>query len=420
MSELECGLLFACINNGEAFIEASSKLGIDSFTSKITQELWTTLIHLSKNGLPFDEPIIKSKLSDQGKEFFDNHVKWQAVDTSNYEFYITEVANQSKLQKLDDLGSIISGAVRGKASFHEVLNLAEQRILEIADESLGSDTRSIGEILSELTDKIKEGRKSGLSTTIESLDQMTNGLIPGQLIVIAGRPSMGKSAFAMQVAYYNALRNNVPFAVFSLEMSEEEVVERIIANIAEIESYKIRNGSLSDTDWTKLNAFIKDFKEAPLYIEDITSLDITTLRAKAKKVKMKHKNLGGLVIDYLQLMESGTGETNRVQAVSDISRGLKVLAKELQIPVIAVSQLNRSVEQRENKRPLLADLRESGAIEQDADVVIFLYSEDYYTGERGEESLLDLIVSKQRNGPIGVVKSVFKKNFQRIIGTTGT
>ena len=417
IAEIENGLIYCCINNGDAFLEASSKVSSKHFSSSVNQILWNILIELSEEGLAFDEPIIKSRLQEREKEFFDSYIKWQTVDTTNYEYYINSLISNYKLSKIKDIGIRISD-YGNNHDFKDTLNFAEQKILEVAEDSVDSEIQPMGLLLGKFYDKIKAGREAGVSTTIDRLNELTNGFLPGQLIVIAGRPSMGKSAFALQIAYHNALRNKVPFGVFSLEMSQEDMLERMIANIGDVESWKVRNGKLSDFDWTKLRKFKDEFNDSPFYMEDMYSVDISTLRAKAKKLKMKHKDLGGIVIDYMQLMESGASEGNRVQAVSDISRGLKVLAKELHTPVIAVSQLNRAVEQREDKKPILADLRESGAIEQDADVVIFLYREDYYKGEQTEESLLDITIAKQRNGPLGTVKTVFKKQFQRIIGIT--
>jgi replicative DNA helicase len=412
MSEIEDGLIYAAISNGEAFIEASSKINASHFSSAHTAAIWGKLLVLSSKQVPFDEPIIKAELTKDQKQYYDDHIKWQVVDVKNIQYYIDSILNKYRIGQIRQIGEKVESAHKAGKSLEELLGIAEQEIINISEESIGSQLKSLGQILDVVEQKIQQGKKKGITTSISYLDYLTNGLMPGQLTIVAGRPSMGKSAFGLQICIENALVHNIPFAVFSLEMSEEEIVERVIANKAKIETWKIRNGSLSDTDWEKLKKFKTQFKNAPFYVEDITSLNIATLRAKAKRIKMQHKNLGGILVDYLQLMESDND--NRVQAMSDISRGLKVLAKEMQIPVIAVSQLNRGVEQREEKRPLLSDLRESGSLEQDADMVMFLYREDYYKGDPEESSLLEINLCKHRAGPTGTAKSIFHKQFQYI------
>lgn len=412
MSDLENGLIYAVIHSGEAFIEASSKLSKSHFSNPSIVAIWEALNDLSNNQQPFDEPLIKSKLTKENKKYFDENIKWQVVDPANISYYVEGILNFHRINRIRHLGEKVEAAHRSGEKLDGLIGIAEQEIIDISQESIGSNLKSLGQILDSIENKIKKGRQKGITTTIKYLDHLTNGFLPGQLIVIAARPSMGKSAFGLQIALENALIHNIPFAVFSLEMGEEEIVERAIANKGKIESWKIRNGNLSETDWEKLKKFKDQFKPAPFYVEDITSLNISILRAKAKRIKMQHKDLGGIVIDYLQLMDSSN--ENRVAAMSEITRGLKVLAKEMQVPVIAISQLNRNVEQREEKRPILSDLRESGSIEQDADVVMFLYRQDYYDGDQQEESLLEINLCKQRGGPTGVAKSIFRKQFQQI------
>jgi len=401
------------LKNAQAFLEASAK--IQSLSGVLTQEIFGTLIAMSNAGEPFDEPLLKSKLSEQARKFYEDYIKWSDADPNSYQTYIDKVLEEKKLQELSLLGTELTEAIKNGGTLTEVLSIAEDKILSVANETLGSEMMSLEETLEVFVAKVQAGRESGITTTIGPLDNMTNGLLPGQLIIIAGRPGMGKSAFAMQLAYYNSLKHGIPFGVLLLEMTNEELLERLIANIANIESWKLRTGKLSDTDWEKFNRFQDEFKKAPFFFDDVGSINITTLRAKAKRLKMRHPNLGGLVVDYLQLMESNTNK-NRVEEVSEISRGLKILAKELKIPIIAVSQLSRKVEDRDNKRPVLSDLRESGSIEQDADAVLMLYRGDYYgEGENNNESLTELILAKQRNGPIGTVRAVFNKNHQRFV-----
>lgn len=417
MVEIESGLIYSMLRNAQAFLDASAAIkDLDIFTNCHTKELYQTLLLMSANGEPFDEPILKSKLSEPCKKFYDNNIKWCYADPEAYETYIEKILDNRKLQNLETIGGEISFAIKEGKTLVEVLTMAEDRILQLAQKTLGSEMVSLENSIAEYANKIKAGKERGITTTIAKLDEMTNGFIPGQLIIVAGRPGMGKSAFAMQVAYNNALRHQVPFGVVSLEMSNEELLERLIANVANIESWKLRTGKLSNTDWEKFNKFQTEFKKSPFYFDDIGNISIALLRAKVKRLKLKNKNLGGLVVDYLQLMESNSTK-NRVEEVSEISRGLKILAKELKIPIIAVSQLSRKVEDRENKRPVLSDLRESGSIEQDADVVLMLYRDDYYKEEKGDESLTEIIISKQRNGPTGVVRTVFQKSYQRFLAS---
>ena len=251
---------------------------------------------------------------------------------------------------------------------------------------------------------------------------MTSGLQKSDLIILAARPSMGKTAFVLNIAQNAALRAKVPVAIFSLEMSKDQLVQRMLCSEAEVDSQKLRSGNMSDKDWEKLAIAMDSFAAAPIYIDDTAGCTLTDVRAKCRRLAMEEKDLGLVIIDYLQLMES-SGKEDRMQQISAISRGLKILARELNVPIIALSQLSRAVESRTDKRPMLSDLRDSGAIEQDADIVMFIYRDEYYKKEAGEEEDMsakaankgesEIIIAKQRNGPIGTVKLLFQGNITK-------
>ena len=261
-----------------------------------------------------------------------------------------------------------------------------------------------------------KGKLTGVPTGFYDLDTYTNGLQRSDLIILAARPAMGKTAFALNIAQNVALRANTPVALFSLEMSKKQLVQRLLASEAEVDTQRLKTGNLQAKDWEKLALASSSISEAPIYIDDTAGCTITDLRAKCRRLAMSEKNLGLIVIDYLQLIE-GTGREDRMQQISSISRGLKILAKELNVPIIALSQLSRAVESRNDKRPMLSDLRESGSIEQDADIVMFIYREDYYKNANEEEEAAEkaankgtatIIIAKHRNGPVGDVNLLFQ------------
>ena len=262
---------------------------------------------------------------------------------------------------------------------------------------------------------------SGLRTDFTELDTMMSGLHKSDLIILAARPAMGKTAFALNIAQNVAIKENVPVCIFSLEMSASQLVQRMLCSYAEVDAQRLKTGNMLQQDLEKLAMAMNDFSQAPIYIDDTSGCTLTDIRTKCRRLKTQQKDLGLIVIDYLQLMEGG-GKDDRLQQISAISRGLKILAKELDVPIITLSQLSRAVEGRNDKRPMLSDLRESGSIEQDADIVIFIYREDYYNkGETEEEEnvkasskgLSEIIIAKHRNGPVGTVKLLFQGNITK-------
>jgi replicative DNA helicase len=264
------------------------------------------------------------------------------------------------------------------------------------------------EILHERDDPI-----TGVPTGYDDLDNMTSGMQGGDLVIVAGRPSMGKTTFAMNVAEYAAVKNKKPVAVFSMEMPGEQLTNRLLSSMGRIDQHRLRTGRLEDDDWPRLTSAVGMLTEVPLFIDDTPALSPTELRARARRLYREHGEMGLIVIDYLQLMQTSGPSDNRASEISEISRSLKALAKELDVPIIALSQLNRSLEQRPNKRPVMSDLRESGAIEQDADLIVFIYRDEVYNEDSPDKGTAEIIIAKQRNGPIGTVRLTFLGKYTR-------
>ena len=277
----------------------------------------------------------------------------------------------------------------------------------------------IRDVLLETFEKIEylyahKGNLTGVPTFFTELDRMTSGWQPSDLVIIAARPSMGKTAMVLNMAQNAAVRANVPVAIFSLEMSKEQLVQRMLCGEAMVDQQRVRTGELLDADWPKLTRAVGPLSDAPIFIDDTVGISLAELRSKARRLKMEH-NLGLVIIDYLQLLSVGKKTESRQQEVAQISRTLKGLARELRIPVIALSQLNRGVEQRQDKRPIMSDLLESGAIEADADVISFIYRDEYYNPDSEKKGIAELIIAKHRNGPVGTVELGFLKEFTKFV-----
>ena len=327
-------------------------------------------------------------------------------------YYATIVREKSILRKLIEAsGKILHDCYNSSESVSELLDKAERDIFELAQGKSDDEASALKELLQETYERLEteDGRMvTGLETGFFELDEMTNGLQPGEMIIVAARPSMGKTAFALNLSEHIAATTRQPCAVFSLEMSKQQLAQRLLCSRSGVDSQKLRRNMLNEDDFGMLAKAVGDLSEAPLYIDDTPGLTLLGLRAKARRLAARH-DIKAIMVDYLQLM-SAPGSESRQQEVSNISRGIKALARELSVPVICLSQLNRAAEQREGHRPRMSDLRESGSIEQDADVIMMLHREDYY--HRGEEDYEDtntaeVIVAKQRNGPTGVVKLQF-------------
>ena len=300
----------------------------------------------------------------------------------------------------------------------ELVDRAEQIIFTLSQDRIASEFSHIEQLLKESFERITALYEAGVEITgipsgFRDIDRITSGFQPGNLVIIAARPSMGKSALALCMAANLGVRAGVPVALFTLEMSKAEVTQRFMCSEAKVESQKLRSGKLAPDDWPRLTAACDKLAKAPIYVDDTGSITMMEIRSKARRLKTREPKLGMIIVDYLQLMTSGASVENRVQEVSQISRQLKVLARDLEVPIVALSQLSRAVEQRHDKRPILSDLRESGAIEQDADIVGFIYRDEYYNDESDQQGLAELIVAKHRNGPTDTVKLSFLRRYAK-------
>ena len=364
---------------------------------------------------------INQKLELVGGRAFINDLSYKTITTANVEYYARIVQEKAIKRSLINAGSEIVTSGYDLNPIEESLELAEKLIFDIASQKASKSMVPIKDLVYETYAKIEErynnkGSLTGIATGFYDLDTMTNGLQKSDLIILAARPAMGKTAFALNIAQNVALRANVPVAIFSLEMSKDQLVQRLLCSEAEVDTQRLKTGNMQAKDWEKIAVAMNNLSEAKIYIDDTAGCTITDLRAKCRRLAMAEKNLGLIVIDYLQLIE-GSGREDRMQQISSISRGLKILAKELNIPIIALSQLSRAVESRTDKRPMLSDLRESGSIEQDADIVTFIYRDEYYKNANDEEEMsekaankgeAEIIIAKHRNGPVGTVKLLFQ------------
>jgi replicative DNA helicase len=300
----------------------------------------------------------------------------------------------------------------------DLVDRAEQIVFELAQSRVSTEFSHIESLLKESFERITQLYESGAEITgvasgFRDLDRLTSGFQPGNLVIVAARPSMGKSALGLCIGANLAVRHQVPVALFTLEMSKAEVTQRLMCSEAKVESQRLRNGKLAAEDWPRLTAACDKLAKAPIYVDDTGSITMMEIRSKARRLKTREPNLGLVIVDYLQLMTSGSTAENRVQEVSQISRSLKVLARDLDVPVLALSQLSRAVEQRHDKRPILSDLRESGSLEQDSDLVAFIYRDDYYNDESDQQGLAEVILAKHRNGPTDMVKLSFLKRYAK-------
>ena len=389
--------------------------------------IFQAIERMADAGHPFDVVTLSEQLGERG-ELDDvgglaylGEVAKNTPSAANIKAYAGIVRERAVLRSLIQVGSAIADTAynpEGRKT-EELLDHAEKLVFEIAEK--GARNRGgftpIKDLLVDAVDRIdtlfqQDSAITGVATGFSDLDELTSGLQRSDLIIVAGRPSMGKTSFAMNMAEHAAIRDKVSVAVFSMEMPGEQLAMRLMSSLGRIDQHKVRTGKLGDDDWPRLTSAVGLLAEAPVFIDDTPALNPTELRARARRLKREH-DLGLIVIDYLQLMQvPGSGE-NRTTEISEISRGLKALAKELNVPVIALSQLNRSLEQRPNKRPVMSDLRESGAIEQDADVIVFIYRDEVYNDESPDKGTAEIIVAKQRNGPIGTVRLTFLGQYTR-------
>ncbi|GIO32818.1 MULTISPECIES: replicative DNA helicase [Paenibacillus] len=426
--EAEQAVLGAILLQSEAMITAMERVQPEDFYDASHQLIYEAMIQLGEENQPIDLVTLTSRLQDKGQLEDVGGVSYlaklaHAVPTAaNVEYYAQIIEEKSMLRRLIRTATqIVSEGYSGGEDVSGMLSDAERRILEISNRRTGSGFVAIRDVLMEVFDRVEVlnqqgGSTTGIPTGFVDLDKMTNGFQRSDLIIVAARPSVGKTAFALNIAQNVAVRAKETVAIFSLEMSAPQLVNRMICAEANLDANLMRTGDFkTDEDWAKLTMGIASLAEAEIYIDDTPGITVADIRSKCRRLK-KEKGLGMIVIDYLQLIQGrGKPGENRQQEVSEISRTLKQIARELMVPVIALSQLSRGVEQRQDKRPMMSDLRESGSIEQDADIVAFLYRDDYYNQETEKKNIIEIIIAKQRNGPVGTVELVFMKNFNKFV-----
>ncbi|HOG23530.1 MAG TPA: replicative DNA helicase [Candidatus Omnitrophota bacterium] len=360
----------------------------------------------------------RDQLEDVGGVSYLTQLTMAVPTAANIEYYAKIVKEKALLRQLiQSATQIVQNSLESDSNAKEMIDTAEKMIFDIGQAQVEGKSFQIKEIIHESMEAIdqlfqKKQHVTGLATGFHEFDTMTAGLQPSDLIIVAGRPSMGKSAFATAIVEHAGINLKKPVVIFSLEMSKEQLVQRMLCSHARVDAQKVRTGYLSHQDWPKLTSAAGKLSEAPIFIDDSPGQTVLEIRAKARRLKMKH-DIQLIVIDYLQLMQGVCVAESRQQEISEISRSLKALAREIKVPVIAVSQLSRAVEQRTGNRPQLSDLRESGAIEQDADLVVFLFREEYYAPSEENKNKAESIIAKQRNGPTGSVPLVFIKEWTR-------
>ncbi|AEB10847.1 replicative DNA helicase [Marinithermus hydrothermalis] len=419
--EAETSVLGAVLLDNEILNRLEGVITANSFYKEAHRKIWTAIEALAARNEPVDLVTLTEELRSRGELEAVGGVTYlvglsESTPTAAYaEHYARIVAEKATLRRLiAAAGEVMRLAYDEAGSLDEILDAAGKKILEVSVQGPQHEFQTMKELVHETFEHINllyehQGLPSGVATGFRDLDEMIGGLTPGSLNIIAARPSMGKTAFALTIAQNVALRGEQPVAIFSLEMPAIQLVTRMLCSEARIDMNRLRQGQLSDRDFARLVDVAGRLAEAPIYIDDTPDMTLMELRARARRLMSQHK-LGLIVIDYLQLMSGGqTGRNgeNRQQEIAAISRGLKGLARELNVPVIALSQLSRAVEQRPNKRPMLSDLRESGSIEQDADLVVFIYRDDYYNPHSEKAGIAEIIIGKQRNGPTGTVELQF-------------
>ncbi len=433
--EAEKAVLGSAFLSKTALQKMCDELSSEHFYSEANAKIFETLQELNDESSPIDITIVTNKLSDKkilsqvGNVEYLSEIIDSVPSASNVDYYINIVKEKMVGRKIIETATeIANDAYASEDSIYEVLDNAEMKMLRIGNMRKTTEFQRIQDVAyreqANLEKLAEQGSEiTGLATGFYEFDKLTAGLQPNQFIIIAARPAMGKTAFALNLATYAAMHNDKAVAVFNLEMSAEQLANRILQSQGQINGTKMRTGRLEHNDWKRLNEAISKLSDANLYLDDTPGITIGEIRSKCRRLANSEKGLGLVVIDYLQLI-TGPAKTagNRQQEVSEISRSLKTMALELKVPVIALAQLSRAVEQREDKRPIMSDLRESGSIEQDADIVSFLYRDDYYNKEARRDdnaSISEFIIGKNRSGPTTTIELLFKKetstfvNFQR-------
>ncbi|MGB9638024.1 MAG: replicative DNA helicase [bacterium] len=433
--EAEKALLSSILLNPNIVSNVIDKLEVDDFYWPAHRAIFKAILNLYEQNLSIDIVTVANeikKLNLEGELEYEGGISYLATLLEpmalldSYYHYIEIIKSKSVRSKIIRISlETIQDSLNEQEDINYVLDRAQRKIIDLSTKKNTKDYESISDVLATVLEQLEvltsENRGYiGIPTGFEAIDKMTSGLQPGDLIIIAARPSMGKTAFALNIAHNISTKYKLPVLIFSIEMSKEQIAQRILSLESNIPLAKIRSGALSVNDMDKLAETISFLSEQPLFIDDTPNITTIDIRSKARKLKIEKKVLGAIIIDYLQLIKGDSEYDSRVQELSQISRSLKALAKELNVPVIALSQLSREVEKRNDKRPMLSDLRESGAIEQEADLVMFLYREDYYNKDTKKTNLTEVIIAKQRNGPTGSILLYFGKDILKFFPTTGT
>jgi replicative DNA helicase len=424
--EAEESVLGAMMLSPGAIGAVSEVLSAGDFYRQSHGTIYRAALALYAKGEPVDAITLADELEERGElEDIGGRIRIHEIanlvpDAGRAAYYARIVHEMATLRGLIRVGQEITRlGIEREGEAIELVDRAEQALFELSQARVASEFSHIEDLLKESFERITQLYEAGADVTgvpsgFRELDHLTSGFQPGNLIVVAARPSMGKSGLALCIGANLAVRSQLPVALFTLEMSKSEVTQRLMCSEAKVESQRLRTGKLAQEDWPRLTAACDKLAKAPIYVDDTGSITMMEIRSKARRLKTREPGLGLIIVDYLQLMTSGASAENRVQEVSQISRNLKVLARDLDVPIIALSQLSRAVEQRHDKRPILSDLRESGSIEQDADLVMFIYRDEYYNPEEtDQQGLAEVILAKHRNGPTDTIKLSFLKRFAK-------
>nr|WP_242520462.1 replicative DNA helicase [Halobacillus kuroshimensis] len=425
--EAEQAVLGAIFLEPEAMSTAAENLLPEDFYRASHQRIFEVMLTLADRGEPIDLVTVTTALSNNkvleevGGVSYLTDIANSVPTAANVGYYTNIVGEKSTLRSLIRTATnIVTTGYSEEEEIDDVLNSAEKDILEVSQRKNSSAFKSIKDVLIDVYDNIEQlhmndGSTTGIPTGYRDLDHITSGFQRNDLIIIAARPSMGKTAFALNIAQNVAVHTDENVAIFSLEMGADQLVSRMLCAEGNIDAQRLRTGSLETEDWNKLTMAMGSLSNAGIYIDDTPGVRVSEIRSKCRRLKQEH-GLGMILIDYLQLIQgSANSKENRQQEVSEISRSLKGLARELNVPLIALSQLSRGVESRQDKRPMMSDLRESGSIEQDADIVGFLYRDDYYDKESESQNIIEIIIAKQRNGPVGNVELAFVKEYNKFV-----
>jgi replicative DNA helicase len=425
--QAEQAVLGGLMLDNAAWDKVADRVGEDDYYRRDHRLIFRAIAELAERNSPFDAVTLSEWLDQNqlleaagGLAALGGLVQ-NTPSAANIQAYADIVRENSVLRELITVGNEIAGSAfvtEGRNS-DQLLEHAEQQVFQIAERGKRGQRgfQKINKLLGAAVDRIdklsqQDDPLTGVPTGFADLDDMTAGLQPSDLVIVAGRPSMGKTTLAMNFAENAAIKHQLPVAIFSMEMPGEQLALRMMSSLGHIDQHKVRTGKLEDDDWPRLTSAVSLLDNAPLFIDDTPALSPVELRARARRLVREH-DLGMIIVDYLQLMQVPGTRENRTTEISEISRNLKALAKELNVPVIALSQLNRGLEQRTDKRPVMSDLRESGAIEQDADVIIFIYRDEVYNDDSPQKGLAEIIIGKQRNGPIGKRFLTFRGQFTR-------